>query len=126
MLLHLVEIGVDGQTDGTGLLQSSLQRRPALYYQTLQVGQDITTLGWLYFTDSTSPCAVSTYQVNVYTQNEINTEFQRDLVTFVTIQTTEKTTTIDSHFLRENATFFQISAVNNCGTSAYYYDLTIG
>lgn len=121
----IIDTGVEGQAD-TDLLKSSQQGRLILNYQELQVGPDATTLGWLHTLDRTSPCATSTYQVDVYSRFEILTESQRDLVALHTIQSAQKMITVSSHLLMDGANspnYFQISALENCGTSRYYHNL---
>lgn len=126
-----IGIEIEGQDDA-GLNQPSLQGRPVLHYRDLQIGPDLTTLGWLYSPDLTSSCNASRYTVDVFSQSEINNaESQSALVTMDTLEVTRKTITVDSNSqnLGDNVNgkiYFRISAVgNDCLKSAHFYSLVI-
>jgi hypothetical protein len=89
----------------------------------LEFGTETTTLSWLYSPDTTSLCAASTYQVDVYSQDEVSTASQRDIRAFFGIQTTQRTIDVNSSLVRSPGSYFQVSASNNCATTAYLHDL---
>lgn len=114
------------------LLKPSLQGRPVLLYQQLQVGPNITTLGWLYSPDPTSSCNEPKYRVDVFSHSEIkNANSQRDLGKLEDIEANAKNKTICSHLLMDqanNTNYLRISAVqvdnsNDCAESAHFYGL---
>ena len=125
----LNSLGMNAATppDDPNLLRSSLLGRLVLHYQKLQLGLESTTLSWLYTPHSSSPCNISGYRVNIYTQEEISVaDTQRNLMpTATNFVTTEQNITVASHSL---ADYFRVSAVHSsssiCADAAFFNNFT--
>ena len=121
-------LGMNAATppDDPNLLRSSLLGRLVLHYQKLQLGLESTTLSWLYTPHSSSPCNISGYRVNIYTQEEISVaDTQRNLMPATDFETPEQNITVASHSL---ADYFRVSAVHSssstCTHAAFFNNFT--
>ena len=102
-----------------------------MYYVELHIGPVNTTFGWLYSANPSLPsCAVVSYEVNVFTQNEIATNIHRDITAFRTFESTSKNITIASQFLMDSmsnsSTYFNLEALSDgstCASSDYFSEL---
>ena len=123
------DIRVRDPSGNLDFLQPSLHDRLTLDYQHLEYGLETTSIRWLYFPEPMSPCAASTYQLDVYSQDEISEESQRDITAFYSTQSTERSVDIDSNLLKNAGNslpnYFRISASQDCATSPYFHNLLL-
>ena len=115
---------VAGPDENVELLRSSTKGRVVLHYRDLQVGPDITTVSWLYSPNSLRPCTASGFGIDLYPDTIINTESlenQQPVLNY--FEASKRMQSLRSQFL--DANYCQISALQGCGRSPYFYKLSI-
>lgn len=94
----------------------------SLDYQNLEVGPVNTTISWLYFPLSRTPCMPTAFRLEVYKTQDFMIARQDNLLPFNSFSTTQNTITISSqHFIASN--IFRLSGLNensSCVTSSFY------
>ena len=133
MFWDMIDSRTEGPTDDPEILKPSIQGQLAIHYQKLEVGPRNLTFGWLYSPHPTTPCAVSSYRVDVYTEEDINRANLDEglLESIQSFETTSRELTISSQYLLGaggSAHFFHLTAEEQgansvCAMSEYYHSL---